>query len=73
MTRAKVVMASAATVAAVAALIVVLIVFTPLRQLVPGTLKGDLRARYLEDALRLDSLESVVAANDAYILSLIHI
>lgn len=67
MTRAKVVMASAATVAAVAALIVVLIVFTPLRQLVPGTLKGDLRARYLEDALRLDSLESVVAANDAYI------
>jgi len=67
MTRAKVVMASIATVAAVAALIVVLIVFTPLRQLVPGTLRGDLRARYLDDALRLDSLENIVAVNDAYI------
>lgn len=71
MTRAKVVMATAATVAAVAALIFVLIVFTPLRQLVPGTLKGDLRARYLDEALRIDSLENVVATNDAYISNIL--
>lgn len=43
-------------IAAVAALIYVVMAFTPLRALLPGTLPGDMRARYIETTLRLDSL-----------------
>lgn len=73
MTRAKVIIVSSAAIMAVAALIWVVIAFTPLRLLVPGTLKGDVRARYLETALKLDSLEQAARANEAYIGSVIAI
>lgn len=73
MTRARVIVVSIAAVLALAALIYMIIVFTPLRHFVPGTLKGDLRAQYLETALKLDSLETAARANEAYMQSVLAI
>jgi len=73
MTRARVIVVSVAALLALCALIWAVIVFTPLRHFVPGTLKGDLRARYLETALRLDSLEQTARANEAYLSSVLAI
>lgn len=67
MTRARVIAVSAAICAAGAALLWVIIVYTPVRQLIPGTLQGDLRAQYIEAALKLDSLEEAARQNAAYI------
>lgn len=67
MTRARVIVVSVASVAALAALLWVAVAFTPLRQLMPGSLRGDLRAQYLETALRLDSLEQAARANEAFL------
>lgn len=71
MTRARVWAACCAIFAACAALIWVILAFTPLRQLLPGTLKGDLREQYIETALKLDSLEQVSRLNTAYIANLL--
>lgn len=73
MTRVRVVMVSVAALLAVVALVWAVIVFTPLRHFVPGTLRGDLRAQYLETALRLDSLEQAARANEAYLSSVLAI
>ncbi len=73
MTRARVVLVSAAALMALGALVWVVIVFTPLRHFVPGTLRGDLRAQYLETALKLDSLEQAMHANEAYLSSVLAI
>lgn len=73
MTRARVIIVSIAAILSLAALIYMIIVFTPLRHFVPGTLKGDLRARYLETALKLDSLETAARANEAYLQSVVAI
>jgi len=67
MSRPRVFLAAGACIAAVAALIFVLLAYTPLRQLMPGALHGDLRSRYIETALRVDSLENKVRINRAYI------
>lgn len=71
MTRARVILVSIASMSAVCALIWVIMAFTPLRQLFPGALKGDLRAAYLETAVKLDSLEQASKKNQAYIANLI--
>lgn len=70
MTRRSVVAVTAAVVAAGAALLWCIMAYTPLRQLLPGTLDGDLRSRYLEAALRLDSLEQKVRINNAYLANI---
>lgn len=67
MSRPRVFLAAGACIAAVAALIFVLLAYTPLRQLMPGALHGDLRSRYIETALRVDSLENMVRIHRAYI------
>ena len=73
MTRMRVVLVSLAFIMAFGALVWMVIVFTPLRHFVPGTLRGDLRAQYLETALRLDSLEEAARANEAYLSSVLAI
>lgn len=70
MTRTRVFMVSLAAFAAVAALIFVILAYTPLRGMLPGALRGDLRTHYLEATLRVDSLETAVRANEAYIAGL---
>lgn len=58
MTRWRVVLASAAALAAISALIFVIMAYTPLRHYLPGALRGDLRSGYIETTLKLDSLEA---------------
>lgn len=67
MTRVRVILVTLAIVAGGAALLWVALAFTPLRYLVPGTLHGDLRARYVDVAVRLDSLEEAARINQAYL------
>ncbi len=67
MTRLRVILVSLAVVAGGAALIWVFFAYTPMRQLLPETLSGDLRNQYLEVALKLDSLEQAARINEAYI------
>lgn len=62
----RILLALAATVAAIASLIFVILTFTPVRGLLPGQLRGDLRQRYIASSLRLDSLQHAAALNDAY-------
>lgn len=73
MTRARVVAMSIAVVAGTVALLWCIMVFTPIRRLLPGALSGDLRNQYLETALRLDSLEQSATSNSAYLANLVAI
>lgn len=73
MTSARLWIVSAAFFASVCALILVIVLFTPVRDLLPMKMERDVRARYLDAALRLDSLEQVVRANNAYIGNIIDI
>lgn len=73
MTRARVILATVALFAGIAALLYVIFAFTPMRQLFPGALRGDLRIQYTEAALRLDSLEQAARRNDVYITNLLNI
>lgn len=70
MTRTRVMLVSCAVAAAGAALVWVIMAYTPLRYLLPGTLHGDLRNQYLETALRVDSLEQKARLNDAYLANI---
>lgn len=71
LTRVRLWLVAAAAVFGIGAALWVIFAYTPLRMLVPGTLKGDVRAAYIETALRLDSLEQVAEANEAYLGALI--
>ncbi len=62
----RVTLAALAVVAAVASLILVLVMFTPLGTFLPGQLRGDLRSQYAQAALRIDSLEQVSRRQTAY-------
>ncbi|MCI9053743.1 MAG: M23 family metallopeptidase [Muribaculaceae bacterium] len=62
----KVWLAGTAVVAAIASLIAMIFMFTPLGKLLPGQLRGDLRAGYLEAALRIDSLQRVTREQEAF-------
>ena len=68
--RARVLIMSITFIAAIGALMFVLVFFTPVRKLLPGRLEGDLRSRYVDMAMRLDSLEQHSNANDIYITNL---
>ena len=70
MTRTRVFLVSAAIIAGGAALLWVIIAYTPVRRLLPGTLKGDLRTDYITAAIKLDSLEQASARNAAYIANI---
>ena len=70
MTPLRVWLTSALIVAAIGALIWLIMSYTPLRRLVPGTLSGDLRARYIELTLTVDSLEQRAAVSDAYLANI---
>lgn len=67
MTRSRVWLVSLASLAAILALLWAVVAFTPLRKLLPGALKGDLRAGYVDTSLRLDSLERAASINQAYL------
>lgn len=69
----KVWLASIAVVAAIASLIAIIFMFTPLGKLLPGQLKGDLRARYLDAAVRIDSLQRVTREHNAYTQNILNI
>lgn len=58
--------AAAVVVGAIASLIAVFFMFTPLGALLPGHLDGDLRSQYLDAALRIDSLERAARSHEAY-------
>lgn len=73
MTRSRVWLVSTGCIAAGLALLWVCIAFTPLRSLLPGALRGDLRAQYIESSQLLDSLENAARLNDAYIANIIRI
>ena len=62
----KVWLAGTAVVAAIASLIAMIFMFTPLGKLLPGQLRGDLRAGYLEAALHIDSLQRVTREQEAF-------
>ncbi|MDO4320162.1 MAG: M23 family metallopeptidase [Bacteroidales bacterium] len=62
----RVVVAALAVVAAIASLITVIFMFTPVRRLLPGYLPADERGRYLEMALKVDSLAHITREQDAY-------
>ncbi len=59
--------------AATISLITMVFMFTPVRQLLPGGLKGDLRGQYLTAAMQIDSLSTVTRINDAYTRNIINI
>ena len=71
MTRTRVILGTAAVIAGVAAIIWVILAFTPMRALLPGALRGDLRGKYLETALRIDSLEQAARINSAYLSNIV--
>lgn len=73
MTTWRVVLVAAAVAAGVAAIVWCAMAYTPMRRLLPGALKYDLRAQYVEVALKLDSLEQAARANDAYIANLVNL
>lgn len=67
MGRAKVWIAATAAIAALIALIFVIVAYTPVRQLLPGALSGDLRSRYQTSAVRADSLAEQARINQQYL------
>lgn len=71
LTRGRVVAVSIVIFAAGLALVWAVFAFTPLRQLLPGALRGDLRTKYVDAALRLDSLENAARINAAYLGSIV--
>ncbi len=73
LSRAQFTLASIASVAAIASLVVMIFMFTPMKSLLPGQLKGDLRGQYLETALRIDSLERITREQSAYVTNITNI
>lgn len=61
------------TVAAIASLVAVIFMFTPLGRFLPGQLSGEERRQYMEAALRIDSLERLTAVQLAYTRNIISI
>ncbi|MBJ2183292.1 MAG: M23 family metallopeptidase [Muribaculaceae bacterium] len=65
-TRGQAIALGALAVAAVAALAYVVMAFTPMRRMLPGTLDADTRAMYIDATLRLDSLTRAMRINERY-------
>lgn len=73
MTRLKVVLATIAVIASISALISMLFMFTPLGSFLPGHMRGNIRAQYIDTALKIDSLERQAQLYDAYAQNIIGI
>jgi len=58
--------AGGALVAAILSLIAVIVIFTPIRSILSGELPGELRNRYIELAIRLDSISERARVSEAY-------
>ena len=69
----RVLLAALGAAAALASLVAVIFMFTPLGKLLPGQLRGDLRGRYVEMALRVDSLEMEARRQHAYMSNIMDI
>ena len=67
LSRGKVWVLSALTVAAIAALILLLTLSTPLSSLLPGYLKPAQRAENINNVMKVDSLAEVLALNSVYL------
>lgn len=72
-TRARVIVAAVVSAAALCALLFVILRFTPVGRLLPGSLEPDTKARIVQMALQLDSLESVVESERRYAENLVAI
>ncbi|MEF9923788.1 MAG: M23 family metallopeptidase [Muribaculaceae bacterium] len=70
LSRVKVVISSIIIIAAIAFLVSAFIVMTPIKTLLPGYLKSDVRNDNIQAALRLDSLDREVAIKDKYLNNL---
>ena len=66
MGRTKVILVTAGCIAALAALIFVIMAYTPVRRLIPGSLPSDMRSHYQSSALRVDSLERAIRVRQQY-------
>lgn len=66
-THPQAVILAAIAIAAIAALVYVIMAFTPMRRLLPGTLDTDTRALYIDATLRLDSLQHAMRVNQRYL------
>lgn len=73
MRRTRMIAAAMAVFAGLVTLLWTILVFSPIRRLLPVDLGGDLRNRYLETAMRLDSLEHMARLNDAYIANIVSV
>ncbi len=71
--RAKVFIAAATFIAAIAALMFVILFYTPVKSLLPSTLDDDLRSRYIDMALQIDSLENKAKINNRYIDNIVRV
>ena len=67
------ILAAIGAVAALVSLIAMIFMFTPLGKLLPGQLRGDVRAQYINAALTIDSLEQVTRTHNAYTANIIAI
>ena len=65
--------AGGALIAAIGSLIAVILIFTPIRSLLSGELPGDLRDRYTELALKLDSVSERARISEAYSANIVAI
>ncbi len=65
--------ACGALIAAIGSLIAVILIFTPIRSLLSGELPGDLRDRYTELALKLDSVSERARISEAYSANIVAI
>lgn len=72
-TRTKIVIASALLLTAIACTVATIIVFTPIRTLLPGYLKDDQRRENIVNTMRIDSLTTRLNIDRAYIGNIIGI
>lgn len=69
----RIAVAAVAVPAAIASLILVILMFTPLGRLLPGHLRGYQREEVMAAAMRVDSLEALARQSDAYSRNIINI
>ena len=72
-TRVRAILAGALSIAAVLALLFVIMRFTPAGKIIPGWIEPDSKAKMVEMALRLDSLERLLHSEQQYSANVIAI
>lgn len=69
----RAIVAALIVVAAIASLVAVIFMFTPLGRFLPGQLSGEERQQYMAAAMRIDSLERLTAVQLAYTRNILNI